>query len=88
MRQCRISRQTHPNTPNINGLLSTIDKEHIIMTAPFSDPHFAISLYCSDFRNPAAQVEVLNNYADSYHVDIMDGHFSPAWACAPPGSSR
>lgn len=48
------------------------------MTAPFSDPHFAISLYCSDFRNPAAQVEVLNNYADSYHVDIMDGHFSPS----------
>ncbi len=48
------------------------------MTAPFSDPHFAISLYCSDFRNPAAQVEVLNNYADSYHIDIMDGHFSPS----------
>ena len=48
------------------------------MTAPSSDPHFAISLYCSDFRNPAAQVEVLNNYADSYHVDIMDGHFSPS----------
>ena len=44
------------------------------MTAPSSDPHFAISL----FRNPAAQVEVLNNYADSYHVDIMDGHFSPS----------
>ena len=48
------------------------------MTAPFSDPHFAISLYCSDFRNPATQVEVLNNLADSYHIDIMDGHFSPS----------
>ena len=45
------------------------------MTAPFSAPHFAISLYCSDFRNPAPQVEYLNTVADSYHVDIMDGHF-------------
>ena len=26
------------------------------MTAPFPNPHFAISLYCSDFRNPAPQV--------------------------------
>ena len=48
------------------------------MTAPFSAPHFAISLYCSDFRNPAPQVEYLNTVADSYHVDIMDGHFSPS----------
>lgn len=47
------------------------------MTAPFPNPHFAISLYCSDFRNPAPQVEYLNTVADSYHVDIMDGHFSP-----------
>ena len=42
------------------------------MTAPFSAPHFAISLYCSDFRNPAPQVEYLNTVADSYHVDIME----------------
>ena len=48
------------------------------MTAPFPNPHFAISLYCSDFRNPAPQVEYLNTVADSYHVDIMDGHFSPS----------
>ena len=48
------------------------------MTAPFSAPHFAISLYCSDFRNPAPQVEYLTPVADSYHVDIMDGHFSPS----------
>ena len=41
------------------------------MTAPFPNPHFAISLYCSDFRNPAPQVEYLNTVADSYHVDIM-----------------
>lgn len=48
------------------------------MTAPFPEPHFAISLYCSDFRNPAPQVEYLNTVADTYHVDIMDGHFSPS----------
>lgn len=48
------------------------------MTAPFEAPHFAISLYCSDFRNPAPQVEYLNTVADTYHVDIMDGHFSPS----------
>lgn len=48
------------------------------MSAPFSSPHFAVSLYCSDFKNPADQVEYLNTVADSYHVDIMDGHFSPS----------
>lgn len=48
------------------------------MAAPFNDPHFAISLFCSDFRNPAPQVEYLNTVADSFHVDIMDGHFSPS----------
>ena len=54
------------------------------MTAPFPNPHFAISLYCSDFRNPAPQVEYLNTVADSYHVDTSP----PAWAYARPGSSR
>lgn len=38
-------------------------------------PFFKISLMCMDFLNIAAQIEVLNEEFDGYHMDIMDGHF-------------
>ncbi|MBU8879251.1 ribulose-phosphate 3-epimerase [Bacillus sp. FJAT-29790] len=36
---------------------------------------FSPSLMCMDLTNFKEQVEILNERADFYHVDIMDGHF-------------
>lgn len=36
---------------------------------------FSPSLMCMDLTNFREQIEVLNNRADMYHVDIMDGHY-------------
>ena len=36
---------------------------------------FSPSLMCMDLLNLKEQVEILNERADFYHVDIMDGHF-------------
>lgn len=36
---------------------------------------FAPSLMCMDFLKIREQLEILNELADYYHVDIMDGHF-------------
>lgn len=36
---------------------------------------FSPSLMCMDLVHFKEQVEILNNRADFYHVDIMDGHF-------------
>lgn len=36
---------------------------------------FNPSLMCMDFLNMKEQIEILNERADFYHVDIMDGHF-------------
>ena len=36
---------------------------------------FSPSLMCMDLLNMKEQVEILNERADFYHVDIMDGHF-------------
>ncbi|MEK0286022.1 D-allulose 6-phosphate 3-epimerase [Caldifermentibacillus hisashii] len=36
---------------------------------------FSPSLMCMDLTSFREQVEFFNNYAYSYHVDIMDGHF-------------
>ncbi len=38
-------------------------------------PMFSPSLMCMDFLRIKEQTEVLNQYCDFYHVDIMDGHF-------------
>ncbi len=44
---------------------------------------FSPSLMCMDFLNIGAQLEVLNSRCDSYHVDIMDGHFVPNLTLSP-----
>ncbi len=36
---------------------------------------FAISLMCMDFLKIREQLEILNQRADLYHIDLMDGHF-------------
>ena len=38
-------------------------------------PQFSISLMCMDFLRIKEQTEILNKRADSYHIDIMDGHY-------------
>lgn len=38
-------------------------------------PKFSPSLMCMDLLQIKEQIEVLNERADFYHVDIMDGHF-------------
>ena len=48
-----------------------------------SSPHFAVSLMCMDFTSPLKQISVLNNHADSYHLDVADGHFAPNLVLSP-----
>lgn len=38
-------------------------------------PEFSPSLMCMNFLKIEEQMNVLNDWADYYHVDIMDGHF-------------
>ena len=38
-------------------------------------PEFSVSLMCMDFLDIKNQIEILNQHIDSYHVDIMDGHY-------------
>ena len=38
---------------------------------------FSPSLMCMDLTRFREQVEILNERADMYHIDIMDGHFVP-----------
>ena len=40
-----------------------------------SKTQFAVSLMCMDFLNMRNQLEILNQRADLYHIDIMDGHY-------------
>ncbi len=68
----RTLGRTHPKTHSSSFYIRNTNDGSIPQL------HFAISLDRSDFRNPAPQVEYLNTVADSYHVDIMDGHFSPS----------
>lgn len=44
---------------------------------------FAPSLMCMDLGKIKEQFEVLDNYVDIYHVDIMDGHFCKNMALTP-----
>ena len=39
------------------------------------DMRFSVSLMCMDFLKIQEQLEILNERADLYHVDIMDGHY-------------
>lgn len=36
---------------------------------------FSVSLMCMDLLNIKEQIEILNERADFFHVDIMDGHY-------------
>ena len=36
---------------------------------------FSPSLMCMDFLNIREEIEILNERADMFHVDIMDGHY-------------
>lgn len=44
---------------------------------------FAPSLLAADFAYLAAQVEAVEPYADSLHIDMMDGHFVPTLGIGP-----
>lgn len=46
-------------------------------------PKFSPSLMCMDLTSFKSQINFLNNHADSYHVDIMDGHFVPNITLSP-----
>lgn len=39
-------------------------------------PTFSPSLMCMDLLNAGAEIDILNQRADAYHVDLMDGHFA------------
>ena len=44
---------------------------------------FSPSLMCMDLTRFREQVEILNERADMYHIDIMDGHFVPNITLSP-----
>ena len=46
-------------------------------------PMFAPSLMCADFLNLKQQIEILNDRADFYHVDIMDGNYVRNFSLSP-----
>ena len=46
-------------------------------------PMFAPSLMCANFLDLRQQIEILNQRADIYHVDIMDGHYVPNFSLSP-----
>lgn len=48
-----------------------------------SKAKFSPSLMCMDLLDIKRQIEVLNKYADMYHVDIMDGHYVNNLAFSP-----
>lgn len=37
----------------------------------------SVSVMCMDYRDMGRQFEILNEFADAYHWDIMDGHYVP-----------
>lgn len=44
---------------------------------------FSPSLMTMDLDKFSEQIKFLNDYADSYHIDIMDGHFVPNITLSP-----
>ena len=46
-------------------------------------PLFSPSLMCMDFLNIRRQLEFFDSRAESFHVDIMDGHFVPNITLSP-----
>ncbi|MGC3955361.1 MAG: D-allulose 6-phosphate 3-epimerase [Propionicimonas sp.] len=46
-------------------------------------PTFSPSLMCMDLLNAKGDVEVLDQRADAYHIDLMDGHFAPNITLSP-----
>ncbi|AST57724.1 allulose-6-phosphate 3-epimerase [Thermoanaerobacterium thermosaccharolyticum] len=46
-------------------------------------PMFAPSLMCANFLDLKNQIEILNERADIYHIDIMDGHYVKNFALSP-----
>jgi len=46
-------------------------------------PMFAPSLMCANFLDLKNQIEILNERADIYHVDIMDGHYVKNFSLSP-----
>ncbi len=46
-------------------------------------PSFAPSMMCMDYLKIQEQMGILNERADLYHVDVMDGHFCKNMALSP-----
>lgn len=46
-------------------------------------PEFSVSLMCMDLMRAGEQLAVLNDRANQYHVDIMDGHFAKNITLSP-----
>lgn len=46
-------------------------------------PLFSPSLMCMDLMEIKEQIKIINERADFYHVDIMDGHFVPNITLSP-----
>ena len=49
----------------------------------YMDATFSASLMCMDFLQIKQQIEILNERIDSYHINIMDGHFCKNLALSP-----
>lgn len=46
-------------------------------------PQFGVSLMCMNYFKMEYEISILNEKADSYHIDIMDGHFVKNLALSP-----
>lgn len=46
-------------------------------------PTFSPSLMCADLMDVGTEVGILDQKADAYHVDLMDGHFCPNITLSP-----
>lgn len=46
-------------------------------------PTFSASLMCMDFLHVKDQIEMLNEYVEYYHIDIIDGHYSKNFSLSP-----